>query len=122
MEDLMQQFRDTKLQPYTTEDFSLADDVREVTTQLNLELFSTFSVSSVTTLLSDTDSAGMENILFTYRQTHQVNLDSETKVNYERIDNWPYKYLIKINNPQGSKKKVMVRLWLGLATDKQDVR
>ena len=122
MEDLMQQFRDTKLQPYTIEDFKLSDDVREVTTQLNLELFSTFSVSSVTTLLSDTDSAGTENILFTYRRSHEVNLDSETKVNYERIDNWPYKYLIKINNPQGSKKKVMLRLWLGLATDKQDVR
>ena len=122
MEDLMQQFRDTKLQPYTIEDFSLADDVREVTTQLNIELFSTFSVSSVTTLLSDTDSTGTENILFTYRRSHEVNLDSNTKVNYERIDNWPYKYLIKINNPQGSKKKVMVRLWLGLATGKQDVR
>ena len=122
MEDLMQQFRDTKLPSYTNEDFKLSDDVREVTTQLNLELFSTFSVSSVTTLLSDTDSAGTENILFTYLRSHEVNLDSETKVNYERIDNWPYKYLIKINNPQGSKKKVMVRLWLGLATDKQDVR
>ena len=118
----MQQFRDTKLQPYTIEDFKLSDDVREVTTQLNLELFSTFSVSSVTTLLSDTDSAGMENILFTYRQTHQVNLDSETKVNYERINNWPYKYRIKINNPRGTRNKVMVRLWLGLSTDKQDVR
>ena len=122
MEDLMQQFRDTKKQPYTIEDFKLSDDVREVTTQLNLELFSTFSVSSVTTLLSDTDSAGTENILFTYRRSHEVNLDSETKVNYERIDNWPYKYLIKIKNPQGSEKKVMIRLWLGLATDKQDVR
>ena len=118
----MQQFRDTKLPSYTNEDFKLSDDVREVTTQLNLELFSTFSVSSVTTLLSDTDSAGTENILFTYRRSHEVNLDSETKVNYERIDNWPYKYLIKINNPQGSRRKVMVRLWLGLATDKQDVR
>ena len=118
----MQEFRDKKLPSYTNEDFKLSDDIREVTTQLNLELFSTFSVSSVTTLLSDTDSAGTENILFTYRRSHEVNLDSETKVNYERIDNWPYKYLIKINNPQGSKKKVMVRLWLGLATDKQDVR
>ena len=87
MEDLMQQFRDTKLPSYTNEDFKLSDDVREVTTQLNLELFSTFSVSSVTTLLSDINPAGTENILFTYRQTHQVNLDSETKVNYARIDN-----------------------------------
>ena len=122
MEDLVQQFRDKKLPSYTNRDFLLSDDVREVTTQLNLELFSTFSVSSVTTLLSDVNPAGTENILFTYRGSHEVNLDLETKVNYERIDNWPYKYLIKINNPQGSKKKVMVRLWLGLATDKQDVR
>ena len=118
----MQQFRDTKLQPYTIEDFSLADDVREVTTQLNLELFSTFSVSSVTTLLSDINPAGTENILFTHMEDHQINLDSHTKIIYQRINHTPYKYRIKINNPRGSRRKVIVRLWLGLATDKQDVR
>ena len=122
MEDLMQQFRDTKLQPYTIEDFSLADDVREVTTQLNLELFSTFSVSSVTTLLLGINPAGLENILFTYMKPHKIELDSKTTIRYERINHQPYKYRIKINNPQGSRRKVMVRLWLGLATDKQDVR
>ena len=122
MEDLMQQFRDTKLQPYTIEDFSLADDVREVTTQLNLELFSTFSVSSVTTLLSDINPAGTENILFTHMEDHQINLGSHTKIIYQRINHTPYKYRIKINNPRGSRRKVIVRLWLGLATDKQDVR
>ena len=118
----MQQFRDTKKQPYTIEDFSLADDVREVTTQLNLELFSTFSVSSVTTLLSDTDSTGTENILFTYMADHLINLDSKTTIIYQRINHQRYKYHIKINNPRGSRRKVIVRLWLGLATDKQDVR
>ena len=118
----MQQFRDTKLQPYTIEDFKLSDDVREVTTQLNLELFSTFSVSSVSTLLTDEDPTGLENILFTHMEPHQVNLDSETTIKYERINHLPYIYRIKINNPQGSRKKVIVRLWLGLATDKQDVR
>ena len=122
MEDLMQQFRDTKLQPYTIEDFKLSDDVREVTTQLNLELFSTFSVSSVTTLISQDNVGFLENILVTHTEAHSIYLDSETQVNYWRINHVAYKYRIKINNPQGSKKKVMVRLWLGLATDKQDVR
>ena len=122
MEDLMQQFRDTKKQPYTTEDFSLADDVREVTTQLNLELFSTFSVSSVTTLLTEVNPAGLENILFTHMEPHRINLDWETTIEYQRINHVAYKYRIKINNPQGSRRKVIVRLWLGLATDKQDVR
>ena len=37
----MQQFRDKKLPSYTNRDFLLSDDVREVTTQLNLKLFST---------------------------------------------------------------------------------
>ena len=116
----MQQFRDTKLPSYTNEDFKLSDDVREVTTQLNLELFSTFSVSSVSTFSS---TGGVpENILVTYRGAYQVPLDSETIIEYERINHMPYNYRIKINNPQGSKKKVIVRLWLGLATDKQDVR
>ena len=118
----MQQFRDTKLQPYTIEDFSLADDVREVTTQLNLELFSTFSVSSVTTLLTEVNPAGLENILFTYMADHLINLDSKTTIIYQRINHQRYKYHIKINNPRGSRRKVIVRLWLGLATDKQDVR
>ena len=122
MEDLMQQFRDTKLQPYTTEDFKLSDDVREVTTQLNLELFSTFSVSSVTTLLTEVNPAGLENILFTHMEPHRINLDWETTIEYQRINHVAYKYRIKINNPRGTRNKVMVRLWLGLATDKQDVR
>ena len=122
MEDLMQQFRDTKLPSYTNEDFKLSDDVREVTTQLNLELFSTFSVSSVSTLLTDEDPTGLENILFTHMEPHRINLDWETTIEYQRINHVAYKYRIKINNPQGSRRKVIVRLWLGLATDKQDVR
>ena len=122
MEDLVQQFRDKKLPSYTNRDFLLSDDVREVTTQLNLELFSTFSVSSVTTLLSDINPAGTENILLTHMEDHQINLDSHTKIIYQRINHTPYKYRIKINNPRGSRRKVIVRLWLGLATDKQDVR
>ena len=118
----MQQFRDTKLQPYTIEDFKLSDDVREVTTQLNLELFSTFSVSSVTTLISQDNVGFLENILVTHTEAHSIYLDSETTIKYERINHLPYIYRIKINNPQGSRKRVIVRLWLGLATDKQDVR
>ena len=119
----MQEFRDKKLPSYTNEDFKLSDDIREVTTQLNLELFSTFSVSSVSTLLLDhINPAGLENILFTYMKPHKIELDSKTTIRYERINHQPYKYRIKINNPQGSRRKVMVRLWLGLATDKQDVR
>ena len=122
MEDLMQQFRDTKLQPYTIEDFKLSDDVREVTTQLNLELFSTFSVSSVTTLISQDNVGFVENILVTHTEAHSIYLDSETTIEYQRINHVAYKYRIKINNPRGTRKKVMIRLWLGLATDKQDVR
>ena len=122
MEDLVQQFRDKKLPSYTNRDFLLSDDVREVTTQLNLELFSTFSVSSVTTLLLGINPAGLENILFTHMEPHRINLDWETTIEYQRINHVAYKYRIKINNPRGTRKKVMIRLWLGLATDKQDVR
>ena len=119
----MQEFRDKKLPSYTNEDFKLSDDIREVTTQLNLELFSTFSVSSVSTLLLDhINPADTENILFTYMQDHLINLDSKTTIIYQRINHQRYKYHIKINNPRGSRRKVIVRLWLGLATDKQDVR
>ena len=118
----MQEFRDKKLPSYTNEDFKLSDDVREVTTQLNLELFSTFSVSSVTTLLTEVNPAGLENILFTHMEPHRINLDWETTIEYQRINHVAYKYRIKINNPRGTRKKVMIRLWLGLATDKQDVR
>ena len=119
----MQEFRDKKLPSYTNEDFKLSDDIREVTTQLNLELFSTFSVSSVSTLLLDhINPAGLENILFTYMADHLINLDSKTTIIYQRINHQRYKYRIKINNPRGSRRKVIVRLWLGLATDKQDVR
>ena len=39
-----------------------------------------------------------------------------------RINHVPFDYVISLKNPRGSRKRVIVRLFLGLAYDKADLR
>ena len=64
----------------------------------------------------------LENILLTHTEQAKVVHDAHTTISYQRTNHVPFKYRLEISNPEKRRKKVMVRLWLGLASDLKDVR
>ena len=68
----------------------------------------------------------LENILVTQIKeetlVHSTDEEDKSTITYKRLNHIPFNYQISIDNPQGSRKKVIVRLFLGLATDLTDTR
>lgn len=105
LENFLQIYRDTKLPAYSQSDFSLTDGV---------------SVFSVQTAIDGHDfnhPADIQNFLITHLEKVNIMHGGASQITYERINHIPFKYIIGINNPEASKKKVIVRLWLGLIDD-----
>ena len=63
-----------------------------------------------------------ENILITHNEKAEIVQDEATKISYDRLNHVPFSYRISIKNPRKVKKKVIVRLWLGLSSDDKDMR
>ena len=64
----------------------------------------------------------LENILITRNEKADIVQDEVTKISYDRLNHVPFSYEISINNPRKVKKKVIVRLWLGLSSDDKEMR
>ena len=64
----------------------------------------------------------LENILITHNEKADIVQDEATKINYDRLNHIPFTYQISIENPRKVRKKVIVRLWLGLSSDDKDMR
>ena len=64
----------------------------------------------------------LENILITHNEKADIVQDEATKINYDRLNHIPFTYQISIKNPRKVRKKVIVRLWLGLSSDDKDMR
>ena len=64
----------------------------------------------------------LENILITHNERANIVQDEATKISYDRLNHVPFRYQISIKNPKKVKKKIIVRLWLGLSPDKKKMR
>ena len=64
----------------------------------------------------------LENILVTRDNEATIYVDSNNPITYTRLEHIEYNYEITIDNSSKSKKKVIVRLWLGLSSDETDIR
>ena len=64
----------------------------------------------------------LKNILITHNEKADIVQDEATKISYDRLNHIPFSYQISIKNPRRVKKKVIVRLWLGLSSDDKDMR
>ena len=99
--NLDQEYRDKRLPSYQLRDFPLSDGIK---------------VLRVKTLI-DKEKLGTEedvkNVLVTFDEMRQHG-HGDTKILYRRLNHVSYRYQIKLNNPLKKRKKVIVRLWLGL--------
>ena len=144
MEDICQLYRDNKLPSYSQRDFTLSDGIRKVSSEawkytykyqknnynsrtvgilIRTERY--FSVTGVKTLIESGEVGtrnSLENILITHNEKAEIVQDEATKISYDRLNHVPFSYEISIINPRKVKKNVIVRLWLGLSSDDEDMR
>ena len=105
LEELNQQFRDTKLPTYKEEDFQLTQGVRVVNAK---------------TVLENPVVGSLDNILLTYMENAELNYGHNTQISYPRVNHHRFKYEIELENPERTNKKVIVRLFLGIEQDHID--
>ena len=99
LEELNQQFRDTKLPTYKEEDFQLTQGVKVVNAK---------------TLLENPVLGSLDNILLTEMEDAELNYGNNTQIHYRRVNHHRFKYVIELENPERTNKKVIVRLFLGI--------
>ena len=59
----------------------------------------------------------VENVLINHWEHTEIRHDQGTTISYNRLNHLDFKYLIGIRNENKVKKKVFIRLWLGLILD-----
>ena len=105
LEDLNQQYRDTKLPKYNISDFQLTQGVRVVNAK---------------TVLENPVIGSLDNILLTYMENAELDYGHNTQISYPRVNHHRFKYEIELENPERTNKKVIVRLFLGIEQDHID--
>ena len=101
IEDLLEKYKDTRLGPYTRTDFPLSGGLKV------LEVKTIMEKSQIPT------ENDLENTLVTYEEEEPKGWQG---LKYNKIGHRDYKYQITMSNPQGSTKKVIVRIWLALGS------
>ena len=104
LEQIMQTFRDQWLPSYAMDDFALADGI---------------SVKSIQTLISKdsiSSKINLKNTLITHEEVAHIKHSENSEIIYKRINHIPFEYIIKLSNPLSIKKKVIVRIWLGVVS------
>ena len=87
---------------YKKEDFILSDGIR---------ILSVKTVIEKANSLTKTD---LENFLITHWEKKTLNYKTTTPITYNRINHIEFKYKIKLQNENRTKRKVIFRIWLGL--------
>merc|ERR1719153_1708739 len=108
IEDIVQQFKDTQ-SLYQESDFALYDGVE---------------VESVNTVMSKNlakTEEDVKNFLITHWERKKIQLRPDSSIKYNRINHLDFKYEIQVRNKDRVKRKVFVRLWLGLLKDQTDL-
>ena len=101
IEELFEQYKDKTQGPYKKSDFTLSDGLKV------LEVKTIMEKSQIPT------ENDLENTLVTYEEEEPKGWQG---LQYNKIGHHDYKYQITMSNPQGSTKKVIVRIWLALGS------
>ena len=64
----------------------------------------------------------VKNHLITHWEHADIKHDGQSTIHYKRINHLDFKYQIYIKNKNKAQQKVIVRLWLGISSDNNDIR
>ena len=110
IEDLIQQFKDKRLQKYSLKDFKLENGVK---------------VQEINTIVDTNDASeitnhNLQNTLITLEEVAEIRHHRESRIRYVRMNHLPFKYQIKLENFQLVVKKIIIRIFLGLSKNDSD--
>ena len=64
----------------------------------------------------------VRNLLITHWEKKTLQYKRDTSIIYNRLNHLDFKYEIQVRNKNKVKRKVFIRLWLGLLKDQTDLR
>ena len=64
----------------------------------------------------------VRNLLITHWEKKTLQYTQDTSIIYNRLNHLDFKYEIQVRNKNKVKRKVFIRLWLGLLKDQTDLR
>ena len=64
----------------------------------------------------------VRNLLITHWEQKKIQHDQVSSIVYNRLNHLDFKYEILVRNKHKVKRKVFVRIWLGVLRDKADMR
>ena len=105
LEQIMQRFRDEKMPSYSLDDFALADGI------------SVRSIKTIVQKQSINSRKNLKNTLLTHEEVAHLKHSESSEIIYKRINHIPFEYRIVLKNPLSVKKKVIVRIWLGVVSE-----
>ena len=95
---------------YTEADFSLSAGVEVV------------SVNTVMDKNTAATEREIKNLLVTHTETKHIQHDEVSSITYDRLNHLDFKYQIRVKNNNQNRRKVFIRLWLGVLEDQSDLR
>jgi len=110
MENIVQQFRNKKFLKYKKRDFHLSGDitVENVRTVLHGDVLQT--PNEIT------------NTLITYMEQANIAWHNQySRIIYNRLNHKDFGYKIQLRNPNRLRKKVFIRIWLGILHDAYNI-
>ena len=82
-------------------------------------------MTSVSTVMSRSlakTEEDVKNLLITHWEKKTLQYKRDTSIIYNRLNHLDFKYEIQVRNKNKVKRKVFIRLWLGLLKDQTDLR
>ena len=93
--------------------------------KVDFELGADIIISTVGTIveknIAETET-DLKNTLITFWENSQIKYHELSNINYKRLNHLRFKYQIGIKNVKQLKKKVFIRIWLGLLKDENDIK
>ena len=68
------------------------------------------------------EDAEVNQLTSVWEEDVRVEHSSDSSITYDRLNHKDFLYRIVVRNPQNVQKVVIVRLWLGLLRDTNDLR
>ena len=91
----------------------------------DFQLYNAVEIAGVNTVLDKnvlSTNEDIKDVLITHWETVEINHDHLTPIRHKRISHMDFKYQIQIRNSKRIKRKVFIRLWLGILSRNNNIR
>lgn len=106
IENIVQRWRDQNQEKYKKADLEVDDDLE---------------MKAISTTMMHKEHK-LTDRLVTHMEDYRITIRDDIFVHYKRMNYVDFKWKLEIKNPQRSKKKVMIRIFLAAPRDAEDIK